>query len=1351
MIKQFTVIFCMVITFLGSAQNLKFQHYNSKDGLSHNSVRHIVQDEQGFLWFGTFYGLNRFDGYQFKSYLTNSNGNLNTTINNNDITVLKLDKERNTLWIGTRQGLTCLDLETRTFKTFLSQKNDPNSLPDEEIRSIYIDHFKSIWVGTKNSGLYRFYPEQNVFTKVELPGFNYIKEIFEDKKGNIWVGSYQTASVAKLSLNNQGHVTGLVKFTLDIPNTNEINPYVNFIYEDVKSDIFVGTREGIYKLNKATNSFEIIQIENKVLREKVGPYFLSIALSPEGKYWIGTLGGLLVCNQIEDLEKNEFQWHYSVLTESTSLADNLISVLYFDASGVLWIGTEDGLDKYDPYENQFHLNKDLILYTENQIPRIRGFAKTYDNKVIVATWHNGLFVSNNNSYKPLYNTKQDISSIYSVDGKVFYCGLWNGKLLVYNYEKNTSKVIDIGFKKEAISAFSTYGDHGLIVGSFGEGITFLDTQTLLPLANHERLIEDFEVNNFKKSGNVLWISAEEGIVKYNLQTKEIKIYTHDYHNKNGLPEDNLSDILVDANANVWAATRNGLLMYNAIKDVFELISEPNELSGKWITDLVQGTGDNIWLNINNNSIARFNTVSKKVNSYNITSGTRLDVFSSRGFYKVDNSQILIGGKYGIISFYPDRIKENNYAPKPFITEFKVQNKEIVPGAVVNGQVPFEKNININREVTLDYKNRNFSIQFSSPSFINERLNKFKYKLEGFDDNWIEATSASRTVQYTNLSSGNYEFKLKASNNDGVWSNEAVYSIAVLPPFWLSYKGLVLIAVILAIAFYFIRRQLQLRLKLKQELLLERVNRERDEKINNEKLTLFTNISHELRTPLTLILGPVKQLLEQKATSYERSRVSLIYQNANRLLLLVNEILDFRKAETGELKLQVSKTEILKVARKIFESFTILAETKNINFNFNAEEEVIAGWLDIDKFNKILNNLISNALKFTNNYGNVDVFIGLKEGERKMLLIEVSDDGIGVPPESKDKIFSRFYQAQNSKSITTGTGIGLSFVKALVEIHKGIIKVDSEPNQGSVFTIELPIDKNAFTKDERLSFIPKTENIETIVKNNQYTPIKELEEVKRTTTNTDIKQKILVVDDNSELRKYIVDYLSGFYKVYEAETGKQGLEICKKIKPVLCVVDVMMPEMDGFQFLEALKADENISHTAVILLTALGDNENKVKGYKIGVDDYLTKPFDPSLLKTRIDSIIKIHFDLKQKFSEEVESDIISLAHSQIDIDLISKIQELIENNINNPELNTNFLCTELAMSTSKLYRKITQLTDMPPNEFIRTLRLKKSAKLLKTKNYNVNEVADMVGFNDPFYFSRCFKKQFGYAPSSLIK
>ncbi|GAB3662880.1 two-component regulator propeller domain-containing protein [Echinicola sediminis] len=1056
------IVLLIFISSVGAlSQNLEFEHYNDKDGLSHNSIRHIVQDSHGFLWLGTFNGLNRFDGVQFRNYLSDEEEN--TTIPNDDITALKLDSTTNSLWIGTRKGLSRFQLDTQVFTNYLSDKNDPNSLPDEEVRAVYVDKFSRVWVGTKDAGLFMFEPDKKVFTKVPLEGFNYVKEIFEDNRGDIWVGSYGTGGVAKIKLGSTGMISTINYFTLPGSGSTESNPYLYFIYEDGKGDIFAGTRKGLYKFDRSVEGFVNLQIADDEVRAKLGPYFLSVAQAPDGKYWVGTLGGLLVCDALEDIKKGDFQWYYAVLSEDRSLVDNLISALYFDPSGVLWIGTEDGLDKYDPYENQFKIKKDISKYIQNQAPRIRGFSKTYLEEVVVATMHHGLFLSDHGDFTPLFQGNYDIASIYSNDGITFYCGLWNGKVLVYNYPKDSFSVLEVGFKNSPIFSVLEFEEY-LIVSSFGEGAVFLDRQTLkpaftiLPGLDINKVIKDFDNN--------LWFATESGVVQFDVEMKEATVYSESGQLGEGLPHENVSDILIDSRGLIWAATRKGLGVFDPEIGAFIPKSVPQELSGKWVTDIVEDTKGYLWLNLNNNKISRYDAEKNQATIYNINSGNRLDVFSSKGFYYFDNSTIYLGGKNGVIYFSPLTIKENEWSPKPMVTEFRVNNERALPGVKLNGQVPLLKDLNYSRSATLSYENRNFSIQFATASHTNQRLNKLEYMLDGFDEDWIETSDNSPMVQYTNLSWGTYVFKIRASNSDEKWSDVSSYTIKILPPFWASPLGVVLILLLVALIVYFARKQIRSRINLRQALLTEKVKRERDEKLNNEKLRFFTNISHELRTPLSLIMGPVKQILAHESSNdFVKNKANLINHNTNRLLRLVNQILDFRRAETGELKLKVAKVDILPYTNNVFYSFVELAQSKNIDFNLNVEDQAIECWVDVDKYGKILYNLLSNALKFTKSHGHVDLFVGVKGQDSKTLLIEVSDDGIGIPPESLDKIFTRFYQASNSKESTTGTGIGLALVKSLVEIHRGKVTVKSSTNSGSIFTVELPVSKEVFESNE----------------------------------------------------------------------------------------------------------------------------------------------------------------------------------------------------------------------------------------------------------------------------------------------
>lgn len=1336
------ILFTLFLSSRLHAEDIKLEHYSRENGLSHNSVRHIVQDEHGLLWLGTFKGLNRFDGQRFTPYLSSSK--LANRINNDDITALEIDEDSDVMWIGTRDGLTRFDLRTHQFTTFLHDKDNPKSIPDSEIRSIYIDHFNRIWVGTKDSGLCIYDEKNQTFSSVQLDGFSYVKSIFEDINGHVWVGSFDTGGISKITLGKDGEIIDVKLYNLFVKAANIINPYVYFIFQDEKSDLFIGTREGLFKWNKQEDVFELQPIHDSTFRETIGPYFVCIARAPDGKYWLGTIGGIIVCDRLEDIAKGHFQWYYSKRSEKTSLVDNSVSALYFDRTGLLWIGTDNGLDKYDPFKNQFKTINSFSLVVDGIIPRISDYAKTYDDQLMVATHNSGLFLKDNNEFKALNREYVDISGVYTPDGKVFYCGLWSGKILVYNYVSNTSKLLDLGFKSAPVFAFKELANGHLIIGSHGSGAVILNPQTLKVDSTFQKKFPSIEINQVTATKDgIIWLTTENGVVSYDSECHQTKVYNSKDGEIESLSNNSAKAICIDDSGKIWVSTRLGLNYYKPDIDDFIQVDDPQELRDNWITDIIKDKNGNLWLNLNNGEVGCFNPADNSLITYDVGSGNRLDIFSNKGFLLFKDSVVYVTGKDEIIHFSMNDLKDYLRADPPFISEVKVQNKTVLPGDVINGEVVLNEDINYSRRIELEYVNRNFSLSFSSPSYANTRLNRYQYMLEGFDEEWITIDNNATNIQYTNLYPKNYTFKIRSANSNGQWSDISSYQIIIKSPFWLTYKAILLTLTFLLITIYLVHRQLKKSWVLKQELLMEKVHREREDKLNHEKLRFFTNISHELRTPISLILGPAKQLAEEGLnTDYQKSRIGLILQNSNRLYNLVNQLLDFRKAQNGELKLKVSKTDILLYSQNIFHSFDGLVKEKKIAYHLICEYNELIGWIDGDKYDKILYNLLSNAIKFTNKYGVVDLFLGINQNENgsRKLIVEVSDDGIGIPEESQHKIFKRFYQVENTKDDHTGSGIGLSLVNSLVKVHKSTIKLKSAPEKGSVFTIEIPIDKESYEEDEVFDFeLKSTDSILPIIS-----------ETRTKTFSTELKEKVLVIEDNKELRDYIADFLSDYYKVYKAENGEEGLQVCRHVKPIVCIADVMMPVMDGFEFCETLKNDERISHISVILLTALSDNENQIKGYKMGADGYLTKPFDPSLLKTRIENIIKARAELKAQFSGDMESNVDVLTHSPVDEEFLKKLSAIIENNIDDTNLTGNVLCSELGTSSSTLYRKVKELTDLSPNEFIRTIRLKKAVQLLKSKRNNVSEVSDMVGFNDPYYFSRCFKKQFGFPPSNLL-
>lgn len=1315
--------------------NIQFEHYNDGNGLIHNSVRHIIQDQHGFLWIGTFGGLNRFDGYQFKPYLDLSQGSYK--VGNNDITALVLDEHNGDLWIGTSGGLVRYQMNLHQFTCYLPQKDNPTSIPDAEIRSIYLDPFNRLWVGTKTKGFGIFDAATGQFQKINIDGFEYVKVIYGDSRGRIWVGSYLTSGVAQITLKKNGDIDQLKTYTIESPYSKDLNPYINFIYEDDKSDIFIGTREGLYKWEKLMDSFVNLPFREKSSEKEIGLHFNSVARSPQGKYWVGTIGGLISCDHLEDISLGKFNWHYSILSENNSLIDNTVFALFFDKSGVLWIGTENGMDKYDPFTNQFILRKDISALIGGKVPRISSFSKTYDNKLIVATHAHGLFWENDQKFQKLYDAHKEISSIYTIDGRTFYCGLWDGRTLIFNYQNKTAKLVDVGFKGTPIFTFCKLLSGNILIGSFGKGLTELNPTTFNTGATFNALLPTYEINRIISNPHgLLWIATEKGIFSYDQSSKKLKEYTHHTNDSIGLSNNNVSDIYIDHKGKVWAATRAGLNYYDPLADDFMPVIKPNELHTNWITNLVEDSDNMLWLNFNNNKIAKFNTTTNDVYTYHVKNGNRLDVFSLRGFYYFNDDLLYLGGENGLIHFSPKALQDNTASFKPFITEFKVMNKEVLIGQDVNGQVILTQDINTIKTIELYYWNRNFSFTFSCPSYVKENYNQFMYKLEGFDKEWNTVGVDQRNIQYTNLFFGRYTFKLKARNSHGYWSEEATYNINILPPVWLSWKAY-LIYIIFLISVYLLSKNITRRqIKLKHQLTLERVKREKDEKLNTEKLRFFTNISHELRTPLTLILGPAKQILAHSKDKDITTNTHLILNNATRLLALVNQILDFRKSQEGSLQLKVTTTEIVSYSFNIFQSFLPMAAEKHISFTFHCSEKTINGWIDTDKYDKILYNLLSNAFKFTKPHGTINLNLSIYIDGATYCKVDVIDTGIGIPYEDQNRIFSRFFQATNSPSFNTGSGIGLSLVESLVNVHRGIIELKSIPDKGTEVSFRIPISKNAFTESE--VFDLTNDGDDGLGK----PPIKETTERQA----IDKKERILIIEDNQELRTFLAGFLSQHFEVYQAANGKEGIEACKTVMPIICVVDVMMPVMDGYEFCTYLKNDDDISHIPVILLTALTEDENKIKGFKAGADGYLGKPFDQEMLKVQIDSIVNNRKTLKERFSNEVTFDVTEISHSPADDKFLEKINSVLDDFLSDQDLNINKLCSLLNVSPSKLYRKIKELTNLSPNEFIRTLRLKKASELLIQKNCNVSEVAYLVGFSDPLYFSRCFKKQFGVAP-----
>jgi signal transduction histidine kinase/DNA-binding response OmpR family regulator len=723
-----------------------------------------------------------------------------------------------------------------------------------------------------------------------------------------------------------------------------------------------------------------------------------------------------------------------------------------------------------------------------------------------------------------------------------------------------------------------------------------------------------------------------------------------------------------------------------------------------------------------------------------------------------------GGVNGFNVFWPDSIQNNPYSPPIVFTDFKLKNKEVIIG---DQNSPLEKHINATEKITLGPDQSVFTIEFAALNYTSPDKNRYAYKMDGFDSDW-NFVGDQRAATYTNLDAGEYVFKVKASNNDGVWNEEfSSIEIKILPPWWRTawaYIGytILMIAVLIWFRNYLIKQQ-----QLKNALVMKDAERKKVEELNQLKLQFYTNISHEFRTPLTLIYGPLEKLMQlYKGNETAYYHLNLMKRNAHRLSRLINQIMDFRKIETGHMKLKITEGDLVSFIRDIKEHFDSHAKEREISFRFNSNAEILNVRLDYEKMDMVLYNLLSNAFKFTPDGGVIDISLetntGKAEVDQGYYKISIKDSGIGISAERLANIFDRFYQVdeplQNIKNSTAdGTGIGLSLTKELVELHGGIISVESEKHVGSTFNIMLPMTLPRAYDGHSVEIKKQDENFTT----HRFTNLADEEqETFESGTNVvedkkiEIKKEqplVLIVEDDRDMRGFIQNSLCCDFEVITAINGEKGYEQSEKYIPDMIICDVMMPVMGGFDMAARIRENENISHIPIIFLSAIGTIENNLLGFDFGAYDYMTKPFNISVLKAKVKSVI----ENRKKLQEKMRKEFIMAPHEipvrSPEEKFLKKAINSVEQNIANPDFDVKVFYTEMGLSRSVLYRKLEAVTGQSVNDFVRRIRLRKASEFLKQNVLTVSEVSYEVGFNDPQYFSKCFKKEFGKSPSAYAR
>ncbi len=1357
--------FLVAVSFSGFSQpqsllnkTIIFDQLPQELGLNQRAINCIHQDKDGFLWIGTWSGLIRYNGYETKIYT--HNGSDPNTIGSHKITSIAEDQS-GYLWIGTRiGGLFKFDKYSEEFRQFRHDANDPNSLSNNNVWSVAIDSFNNVWVGTEK-GLNYLESESenfNLYTTEHGLSDNFIRSIYQAPDGNVWV-------CTEIGINQLDVTEARVKIR---PILYEPEPQFenlhNYTYEiesinlDGRELIFVASQKGLkmwdgeqyhnYEYQGQPQSFSFFRTLHIVKGDN--PFIL-----------IGSEVGL----SLFDIRKREFVKSYRNSNPRVNLSHSTIKYLYLDQSDVLWAGTKKGLNKYDTFDKNFLLYRNQefdqgrsILtgmagdsqylwistlgsgvfrfhtasksFSKFQVAGANDFADFIqkmimdnDGNIWLGTAGTGAIVfdpyhsQNLNGtirrYKMYGETPTGISDEYimsmapGTDG--VWIGTWSGGLNKITADGQVFQYTTDRFLQAPIVELYEDEDGVLWVGSRGSGLykvvfhenSVVSFEQFVTSQDSSSLSNNFITNIEMANSNQLWVGTEDGLNLFDLTTRKFKVFKK----AQGLRSNETISLKLDIIGNLWIGHWKGLTVARPTPSGLEIISHFDE------EDRVQG-----------------------------------GFFYNDNVHEDENGNLYFPGSNGFNVINPRDLILNPHIPKTTILDIAIFDQTIRPGETYDGNEILSQPIHKTQAIILRHDQNSIKINFTANHYAAPQKNRYAYKLEGFDADWQYTDASQRFCNYTNVPDGNYTFLLKASNNDGVWNEEPVsLQITILPPWWRTYYAYFGYAILAFVLLLLFRRLIIMRTNYTNSLLFAEMEKEAMEKHNRAKLEFFTNISHEFRTPLTLILGPLQQVMKHfEGDKYIRQQLSIIDKNTHRLLRLINQLLDFRKAESGNLSVQVAEGNFVKFIKEVKLAFVALANEKKIDLQLHTSSNVINLWYDRDHFEKVLFNLLSNAFKHTPEGGTIQ----LKVFEKKdNVLIMVEDTGEGISPQYAEKIFDRFYTQEGNLHYDTGTGIGLALTKNLVELHHGTIAVESELNKFTRFTIDIPKGSDHYKPEEIIENFQDSEAI------NQYAIIDsdEFSGAAPEVLDKDLTEldRILVVEDNPDVLAFIKSIFIGEFAVFEAKNGQEGLELALEEIPDIIISDVMMPVMDGISLCRELKNNEKTSHIPVIMLTARTSFIYRSEGFENEADDYITKPFNANLLKVRTINLINSRKKLRKLFARQ---DQLTLEPTQVtltssDETFIRKALESIEKNMSNSEYGVEDLGNDVGFSRMQLYRKLKAMTGMSANEFIRSIRLKRAAQLIAQNELTIAEVTYQVGFSDLQYFRKSFKKQFGCNPS----
>ncbi|WP_409414969.1 two-component regulator propeller domain-containing protein [Epilithonimonas sp.] len=1353
------IVFVLISgVFYAQETSIHFDQINYDDDFSPSMISNMIQSRSGFVWIGTENGLFRYDGYSYKKYARDkqTNGNLS----NNHINVIFEDNNQD-LWIGTNHGL---NFYNKNANNFISLDVTKEKGGRNYIAAFAEDGQKNLWVGTFGGvkKLQKSTRKLEDFNKDSELNKSRVLSLFYDSNYGMLVG---TSKGLKCFDPKTGHQKPLPVELFS--NAELINAKVRKIIKTSKGDLWFATESsGAFLLSSGQKVLSQFKHDPGNTNSMSSNWINDIIQWDQNTVWFATKGGLSIFNNYT----KKFTRIKHNPDNLYSLSDNDLKCFMKDHTGSVWIGTSAGaINIY----NRSNLNFTKISEATNAGFGLSNAAasailKENDQSIWVGTSGGGLnyldlktktshsYAIDNSNEK---NIKNIITSLAKKDANTLLCGTFKG---LFEFNKTSKKFTQIFLNSDSaekgerpITSILVDGSN-IFIGTDGNGlIKILADGTILSYKNDgsANALSDNFVMALENRSNGIWITTQNGL---NFFDKKLNGISKIFRSDNAKPLDNnsLTVMFTDSKKRLWiGADYDGLYYLNESNQKFFVLNKEKGFTDASVKSITEDSQGNLWVGAEDflfkikvkNEGSKLKDSDFEITRYSSADGLSVKQFLYNSAVKINQNMVAFGASKGLLIFDPQKlIKTSNNTP--IVLTKLIVNNEIVEADQTDGILKHP--ISETSEIKINYDQGYIGLEFTGLNFINPQKSKYAYKLDNrsSEDQWHFIGTQNR-INLSNLDPGNYMLFIKSTNGDQSWNkNIKKLKIVILPPWYRTWWAYLLYLVIFVGANYTVYRFIKYRLKLRREIFLEQVENERKEEILTTQINFFTNISHEIRTPLTLIKGPVEELLSYEKDPQVNAKLKTIKQNSDRLLKLVNELLDFRKAEKGYMKIYCQRQDVVSFCFEIFESYKGLAEEKNIDFKFVLNSNVIIAYFDKNQMEKVIYNLLSNAFKFTKKNGKIVFAVEKGSPDENAVFIKVKDNGIGIPENNRNSVFERFFQVDDRGVQNMGSGVGLALSKSIVELHKGEISTPEEAGTWAktVFQIKLQLGNKHLSEDQIIE--SNAEDFQQMIIESPTTVIND--NIPFADFPDKDKKTLMVVEDNEDVRRFIVSILSNDYNIVEFANGRDAANYLETEILDLIISDIMMPEMDGIELCRIVKTNESTNHIPVLLLTAKASIDHKIEGLSTGADAYITKPFSTQELKLSIANLLSAQEILRKKYSGNfiIDSDLASLTTPEEAF--IKKLMRVIEENLENSEFDVNMLVDKIGMSRTILYKKVTALTNHSVASLIKQLRLKKAADIILNTTHPISEVAFMVGFNDRKHFSREFKKVYKVSPTA---